>query len=164
MGGTAKFICEAKGDKTLYLFDTFEGMPDNMISSEKDSWPDGTHIDTSVEEVKTYLSDYPNVHFIKGIFPESLSNYPDYDIANKKFSLVHLDVDLYKSTLGALEFFYPKMVPYGRIISHNYNLSPIPGGDTPGVKAAFMEYFEGREYSFIEIADTQCMVIKIPAY
>ena len=27
-GGTAKLICELKGNKNLYLFDTFEGLPD----------------------------------------------------------------------------------------------------------------------------------------
>ena len=27
-GVSAKLICEAKGDKELHLFDTFEGLPD----------------------------------------------------------------------------------------------------------------------------------------
>jgi O-methyltransferase len=26
-GGSAKIVCEAKGDRTLHLFDTFEGLP-----------------------------------------------------------------------------------------------------------------------------------------
>ena len=157
-GGTAKIICEAKGDKHLYLFDTFQGMPDNLISKEKDVWKEGTHRNTSLDLVKEYLKGYKNVHFIPGIFPDSIKKYPE--VKKKSFSMVHLDVDLYQSTLDALEFFYPRMVVGARIISHNYNPSLNTREDTPGVKLAFMEYFKGKEHFIVEIADTQCMFIK----
>ncbi len=159
-GGSARFICEAKGDKDLYLFDTFEGMPESRISAAIDTWQGKTHATTSIGEVRSRFSGHKNIYLVKGIFPDSISGYPEFDFGNKRFCFVNLDVDLYQSTLDALEYFYPRMVLYGRIVSHNYNLSPIPGGDTPGVKAAFMKYFGGKSEAIIEIADTQCMVIK----
>ena len=73
---------------------------------------------------------------------------------------MHLDLDLYECTLDALKFFYPRLVPGGRIVSHNYNESRVPGGATPGVRAAFMEYVDRDTHRIIEIAETQSMLIK----
>jgi len=158
-GTTARLISEIKGEKKLFLFDTFEGMPNEKISNQ-DDWELNTHRDTSLESVKTYLSSYEHLIFVPGQFPESLKNDRFRSIQNEVFSLVNLDVDLYQSTLDGLEFFYPRLVAGGRLISHNYNLKGSPGGRTPGVKKAFSDYFSGEEYRVIEIAETQCMVIK----
>ena len=147
-GGTARLICEIKGDKNLYLFDTFEGLPetnDNDLFVQK-----GWLHDTSLESVKNYLSDFKNIHFLKGVFPETAGQ-----ISDKKFSFIHLDTNLYQSTLDALEFFWPRMVIGGRIVSHDYNASSMPG-----VKKAFMEFFRDQPEKIIEIADSQVMVIK----
>ena len=37
-GGTAKLICMNKGDKTLHLFDTFEGIPEVFINNNRRKW------------------------------------------------------------------------------------------------------------------------------
>ena len=147
-GGTAKLICEVKGEKNLYLFDTFEGLPktnENDLFVKK-GWLD----DTSVESVKKFLNNYKNVHFLKGVFPQTSE-----PVTDKKFSFVHLDTDLYQSTFDALTFFWPRMISGGRIISHDYNTTSMPG-----VKKAFFEFFKGSPEKLIEIADTQVMVIK----
>src|SRR2546430_11261444 len=49
----------------------------------------------------------------------------------------HIDVDLYTSTLACLEFFYPRLVPGGILLSHDYSL-------LTGVKAAFTEFLAGK--------------------
>ena len=147
-GGTARLICEVKGEKDLYLFDTFEGLPetnDNDLLVHK-----GWLHDTDLESVKNYLSDFKNIHFLKGVFPGTAG-----PISDKKFSFIHLDTNLYQSTLDALEFFWPRMVIGGRIVSHDYNASSMPG-----VKKAFMEFFRDQPEKIIEIADSQVMVIK----
>jgi len=159
-GNSARLICEVKGDKPLYLFDTFSGMPEERISPDKDTWAKATHTDTSVEDVRAYLSQYPAVRYVPGVFPGSVSGYADEPIDRLTFCFAHLDVDLYQSTLDGLAFFYPRLVPGGRIVSHNYNLKKSRGVQTPGVKTAFREYFKGKEHQIIEIAETQCMVIK----
>jgi hypothetical protein len=159
-GTTARLIAELKGEKKLFLFDTFEGMPNKKIST-KDDWELNTHTDTSLSHVQKYLSAYSNIFFIQGQFPESIVNSSDTSpIHNEKFCFVNLDVDLYQSTLDGLEFFFPRLVDGGRLVSHNYNLKDSPGGRTPGVKKAFLEYFSGQEHKIIEIAETQCMVLK----
>lgn len=149
-GGSAKLICEAKGVRKLYLFDTFEGLPD---LSEKDThfgmkfWKKKQFDNTTVESVKKYLSMYTNVFLYKGKFPETAKA-----IENCKFSFVHLDVDLYRSTLDCLKFFYPRLTSGGIILSHDYH--------TNGVRTAFEEFFSDKEVPVIELTGSQCIVIK----
>ncbi|OGT37145.1 MAG: hypothetical protein A3F11_08220 [Gammaproteobacteria bacterium RIFCSPHIGHO2_12_FULL_37_14] len=155
-GGSAAILCEAKEDRALYLFDTFTGMPMNEVSANADTWARKTHQDTSVESVQAFLSEYSNVEIIPGIFPMSIPE----TLKSMSFSFVNLDVDLYKSTLEALKFFWPRMSPGGRLISHNYNSVCYDIDDTPGVKEAFKEYFKDRLYLIVEVAETQCLVVK----
>ncbi len=147
-GGTSKLLCESKGKKNLYLFDTFEGLPK---TKEYDLFvQSGWLHDTSVDSVKKYLEKYKNVYFFKGIFPETANS-----ILDKKFCFVHLDANLYQSTIDSLEFFWPRMVKGGRIVSHDYKTNSMPG-----ITKAFQEFFKNEPEKIIEIADSQVMVIK----
>ena len=128
-------------------FDTFEGLPKTTQNDEVKS---GWLSNTSLDSVKQYLSNYENLFFYKGYFPQTAKN-----LTSEKFCLVHLDTDLYQSTLDSLEFFWPKMVKGGRIISHDYN-----AGNIGGVKQAFKEFFKESPEMLIEIADTQVLVVK----
>jgi len=111
-GGSAKLICEAKGDRLLHLFDTFEGLPE---VGEIDTIFHKGQFNASFEYVKDYLKKYPNVYFYKGLFPATAE-----PVKNKSFSFVNLDTDIYKSTLDCLKFFYCRMSKGGIILSHDY--------------------------------------------
>jgi len=97
-GGSAKLICEAKGEKTLHLFDTFEGIPE-VDRFDHNDFSQGQFA-ASMESVKIYLRNYANVFLYKGIVPESAE-----PVKNYLFSFVHLDVDTYSSTKDCLNFF-----------------------------------------------------------
>ena len=145
-GGTARMICEAKGDRALYLFDTFEGLPE-PTESEKQVHREHQYT-TSFERVKKFLEPYSNVHMYKGYFPATAG-----PIENLKFSFANFDVDLYQSTLDCLNFFYPRMLPGGIMLSHDYSV-------LAGVRQAFAEFLEGKPEDIIELPTTQCMLIK----
>lgn len=147
-GGSAKLICEAKENRPLHLFDTFEGLPDLCEIDDPEQFHKGKFL-ASLESVKDCLKKYPNVHFYKGLFPSTAE-----PIKSKKFSFVHLDVDLYESTLNCIEFFYPRMSSGGIIISHDYT-------STPGVRKAFDGFFKDKPEPVIELLGSQCMVVKI---
>ena len=66
---------------------------------------------------------------------------------------MHLDVDLYRSTLQCLEYFWPRVLPGGVLLSHDYSI-------LPGVKQAFTEFTERTPEKVIELPTTQCMLIK----
>ncbi len=146
-GASAKLICEAKGDKPLHLFDTFEGLPkasehDGAVHSEK-------QYACSLESVSSYLQGYDNVHFYKGRFPEGVG-----PLENARFSFVHFDVDLYESTLACLEFFYPRMIMGGVMLSHDYSM-------LAGVRKAVDEFLDGKLERPIELSSNQCMIVKL---
>ena len=105
---------------------------------------------SSMIQVIPHLYKYENVYFFKGVFPETANS-----ILDKKFCFVHLDTNLYQSTLDSLEFFWPRMVKGGRIVSHDYKANSMPG-----ITKAFQEFFKNEPERIIEIADSQAMVVK----
>jgi O-methyltransferase len=147
-GGSAKLICEAKGNRTLHLFDTFEGLPELSKLDAKEQFYKKKY-SCPIDDVKSYLKQYPNVHFLKGLFPETAN-----PVTNTKFCFVHLDVDLYESTKNCISFFYSRMTKGGIIISHDYAYAK-------GVHVAFDEFFKDKPEAVIELADSQCMVVKL---
>lgn len=150
-GGSAQILCEAKGDAALHLFDTFEGMPatDHVTDG---GFREGTFGDTSLEDVQAFLSGYKNVSFHPGIFPESAK---DTGCDRLVYKLVHLDADIFSSTLNALAYFYPRMVRGGILISHDYAAISVPG-----VRKAFDEFFSSKPEIPIPLWNTQCMIVK----
>jgi len=153
-GASARLIHEASDGRPLHLFDTFEGLP---LPSRSDLLSDGSECDAlgegwlraDYEKVLPYLAGLDNVHLYKGIFPETSG-----PVANRQFSFVHLDMDLYEGTLAALEFFYPRMAKGGVILSHDYVI-------LPGPTRAFQEYFAELPSPILELPGAQCMAVKI---
>jgi hypothetical protein len=142
-GGTAKLICEAKGDGALHLFDTFAGLPSPDLEDEgffTEGWYAGR-----LERVEAYLAAYENVHFYAGEFSETAM-----EVDGTRFSFVHLDVDLYRSMKEALAFFYPRLARGGVILGHDYQL--------PGVRSAVEETFDAMEGRVVELANSQFLV------
>ncbi len=144
-GTTAKMICEAKGERVLHLFDTFEGLP---APSKFDPQFHKGQYTQGLTEVKKYLSKYPRVSYHQGLFPQQTGKI----LSRKKVSFAHLDVDLYKSTKDSLEFLYPNMSRGGVIISHDYV--------SLGVRKAFDEFFRDKPEIVVELPGIQCMVVK----
>lgn len=143
-GGSAKLICKVKGDRPLHLFDTFEGLPcDGGEGSEfkKGMYP------ADFEEVKAKFANEKNVNLYKGLFPDTAG-----PIKDKKFSFVHLDVDICSSMVSCLNFFYGGMVTGGVIISHDYGQADI--------KKAFSEFFKDKPEIVVGLISGQCIVIK----
>lgn len=134
-GGSAKLICEAKGGKSLRLFDTFSGIPANNFSINKIG--SGEMTGGTLSQVKGYLANYNNVNFYEGIFPDSANELRKQPLS---FSLVHLDVDIYEATLDGLKFFYPLMSKNGIIIVHDYQAKHLPG-----VKKAVNEFLKDKQ-------------------
>jgi O-methyltransferase len=146
-GASAHLICQVKGGLPLYLFDTFEGLPE---PSDADRGVHRKHqYAAGLEDVRQYLAGFPNVHFFKGEFPGSASNAPE-----QQYSFAHFDVDLYEGTKRCLEYFYPRMVTGGIMLSHDYGL-------LAGVEQAFREFFQDKPEQIIDLPTTQCLVVKL---
>lgn len=146
-GGSAKIIAEAMGKKTLHLFDTFEGLPE---PSKHDHFVHTKGLfSASLAGVKHYLRTYKHIRYYQGIFPASAKHIP-----KRKYSFVHLDIDLYEGTKDSLAYFYPKMSRGGIMMSHDY-------AALPGVKKAVDEFFLNKPEVIVELSGYQCLIVKI---
>ena len=146
-GSSARILCEAKDQCALHMFDTFAGMP-QPNDSEARAFAPGDY-SGALPKVQALLAGYSNVHFHPGLFPDSSAS-----VAQLCFSLVHLDVDLYASTLAAFEFFYPRMLRGGVIITHDYSV-------LSGVAEATRSFLADKPEQVIELPTTQAMVVKL---
>lgn len=145
-GASAKMIAARAPERVLHLFDTFDGLPD---PSEKDSSRfKKRQYRHTLEEVQGYLEP-GKLRFYKGLFPETAK-----DISNTRFAFVHLDADLYESTMAGLEWFYPRLSKGGILISHDYDTSN-------GVNLAFEQFFADKLEPYFDLVGSQCMFVKM---
>jgi O-methyltransferase len=117
-GGTAAIFTSLSPEKKIYLADTFEGV---VKSSEWEHYKDKAHSDTSVELVRNFLDSkvkVTNYQILKGVFPEDTGK----EIADKKFALVYLDVDVYLSTKDAFNYVWKNIVPGGIVVFDDYGM------------------------------------------
>ena len=147
-GETSQIIHLLAPERKLYLFDTFEGFPSEYLEIMDDSH---RYKDTNVELIKKTIGNMNNIVIKKGMFPETAVG-----LESEFFSFVHLDVDLYYSTLKGLEFFYPRVSKGGYIIVHDYN---NPNESNMGVLKAVKEFFSKKPEKIIEIPDIYGSVI-----
>jgi hypothetical protein len=150
-GGSAKLIARFKGNRPLHLFDTFRGLPSAKPEADNFHQP-GDFSATSETDVMKYLHDSEGVFLHPGLFPESLAAT---QLHQETFSFVHLDADIYESTLAGLRFFYPRLVKGGTLISHDYSAQTCRG-----VRLAFQEYFAKDPGLIVPLWDSQVLVIK----
>jgi len=118
-GDSALLLKLMAPDKTLHLFDTFEGFPKNDLTNESGEAATYTpqhFADTSLEKVKARFKGFDNFKCYPGQFSEQCQTVKDV-----KFCFVSLDVDLAQPTAQGLDFFYERLVPGGVIIVHDYN-------------------------------------------
>jgi len=153
-GKSALFLDIGSGidtSKRVYLFDSFEGLsaPSSRDDSEevKSSWTAGKFA-ISEDVVRANLADFTNVKILKGWIPERFS-----EVADRHFSIVHIDVDLYQPTIDSLAFFYPRMVRGGFIICDDYGFD-----NCIGATRAFDEFFADKPQTILNIPTGQCIV------
>ncbi len=120
LGMTLKVIHQYMDpDRTLYSFDTFTGFDQRDVDDEKaiysNKWRQGNFRATSPEYVAHYLGRPENLRLIPGWFPETFDGYH-----HLLWRFAHIDMDLYQPTLIALLLLWPRMVPGGIIMIHDY--------------------------------------------
>ncbi|MBI9061606.1 MAG: class I SAM-dependent methyltransferase [Marinilabiliaceae bacterium] len=144
-GETAKLIHHLIPDRDLFLFDSFSGLPKQVIREDCDGTvrPQTVKFDnTTPDEVVKYIKGNEKIIVKEGIFPETAKG-----LENKIFAFVHIDADLYQSTLDALLFFYPRLSPGGMILIHDYN------HNWEGVEKAINEFSITIPEGFAELPD-----------
>lgn len=146
-GLTSRLIHHYAPERTLHLFDTFEGFTERNAATEMRSIghevPPSQFSDTSIEKVRRFIRPRADsVRFHPGSFPDSVPAA----VRAERFAFVHLDADLYESTWAGLEFFYPRVSSRGIIVAHDYN-------SWLGARRAVDEFFQTRPERPIPMPD-----------
>lgn len=113
-GKTISIIASVWQDQTIWGFDSFVGLPEDWRTNSQDalhSHPAG-HFDLRNDPKKP---TYPtNANLVAGWFNESLPSWIEQNPGPIKF--LHIDCDLYSSTLTVLELLNSQIVP-GTVIA-----------------------------------------------
>lgn len=154
-GGTAYLIASsikrAGTDKTLRLFDTFHGMPEE--ANRDPSWlSKGDFSDSSPEKVRALLSNFSNITLFPGLIPETFKG-----LEEKTYAFVHIDVDLYETTHACLDYFYPRMVPGGIFLFDDYGSDDFIESE----RKAADEFFAAKDEVMITLRTGQGLVLKL---
>jgi O-methyltransferase len=153
-GDFAKHINVLFPDRTLYLFDTFEGFYDSDVEKEKEI---GTkrifersynYAGTSIELVLSKMKNPEKCVMKKGFFPETAKGFDD------QFAFVSLDADLYHPMLEGLKYFYPRLSKGGFIFIHDFFTDAFTG-----TRKAVLEYKNDVDIKFIPLGDDCSVVI-----
>jgi O-methyltransferase len=133
-----------------YVCDSFEGL---SAPSEHDGchWTAG---DLACDEatVRRNLAEFEDsTVFVKGWIPASLSSVP----ADREFSFVHVDVDLYQPTLDSVRFFYPRMQHGAVLLCDDYGFETCPGATR-----ALDEYFRDKPEKVVAMCSGGGFIIK----
>lgn len=141
-GETSELLHAGTPVRRLYLFDTFEGFPDEHL----ETWQRGDtrFRDTSLGRVQARFPDTSRLVIRKGRVPDTLAGLED-----ERFAFVLLDLDLHEPTVRALEFFYPRLSPGGFLVVHDYN---NPESDW-ACKRALDAFLADKPERLVEIAD-----------
>jgi hypothetical protein len=151
-GGAAAVLWHAAGtERRLWLFDSFEGMPQPMEKDGGRAFSKYTHRMEAfghwnrgeVEIVKSVVETVgplERVEIVKGWVEETL---PVYACQIGAIAVLHLDMDFYSPTITALNYLYPLVSPGGLVIFDDYN-------SWAGCKVAADEYMQAHGLRFTE--------------
>lgn len=154
-GETGKIIHLCDPDRTLHLFDTFEGLPDKDLQKETGeaaTYSPERFSDTQIHKVKKHIGDSRNVVFHRGYFPDTTTG-----LEEERYAFVSIDADLYHPIAAGLNYFYPRLSPGGVIIIHDYNYK------WEGAMKAVDEFMKKIPESLIPVADMESSVMIIKA-
>lgn len=144
----AAFVARTRLAKSHHLFDSFEGL-------SAPNREDGTNwrehdLATNQAATEKLLSRFQNIHVYKGWIPNRFN-----EVADKKFSFVHIDVDLYQPTRDSVEFFYPRLAPGAIMVCDDYRSIACPGATK-----AMNEFLRDKPEKMVALSDGGGFLIK----
>jgi len=147
-GSTLKVIANARGGELVYGFDSFQGLPENWRSG----FPAGTFSTDG-------LPDVPGAELVVGLFADTLPGF----LAEHQgpVSFLHVDCDLYSSTVTVLEHAGPRLRAGSIVVFDEYFNYP---GWREHEYRAWQEYTTERGLAFTYegyAADNEQVVVRI---
>jgi O-methyltransferase len=156
-GHSTHLICSAlktAANHDHHAFDSFEGLSkpqseDALLSSAAYTWEKGD-LAVNLEMAQANLRQFTNIKYYKGWIPNRFS-----EVMDRKFVLVHIDVDLFQPTLDSARFFAERLVTGGIIVCDDYGFETCPGA-----RRAFDIVSDETEMPIIHLPTGQGIMIR----
>lgn len=167
-GASSYLICSAnkyKADYHHHIFDSFQGLSEPDRADRQYDFDSGLMLEreeeiyqyqkgdlrASLEVVMENLCEFEFIVYHPGWIPECFDQVKD-----RKFSFVHIDVDLFQPTYDSISFFYDRVVPGGVILCDDYGWI-----DTPGAKKAVDNFLSTKPERVVHLTTSQGLIIKL---
>jgi hypothetical protein len=134
--------------RTTWLLDTFAGF-DTKDFTGIDAGQGPLFEDTSLDAVRARVGD-DQTRYVQGFFPDTAVQLPP----DGRYCLVHIDCDLYAPIASALEYFYPRVVPGGFIVVHDYGSLAWAGAEK-----AVDQFFADKPEGVVPMPDSASSVV-----
>jgi O-methyltransferase len=141
-------------DRRWWLFDTFEGIPDDQVDPgwelvNKESYK-GTF---SYEEVRDRFAGFPNIVVTKGRVPEVFG-----ETCPEVIAFMHIDLNSSAAEIAALDALYDRITPGGVIVFDDF------GWQTAHAQfKAELAWFTARGLAIFPLPTGQGLFVKPPA-
>ena len=148
-GSSSWFICrhfDGTG-KVHHGFDSFEGLSE-PAAEDGLYWHRGD-LGEGEDAARAMLEGF-DVRLYRGWIPERFD-----EVADRSFSFVHIDVDLFEPTRDSIAFFYPRMAPGGVMLFDDYGFVTCPGATR-----AVDDYMAERPEPIVHVPTGQAFLIK----
>lgn len=147
----------------IFGFDTFYGLPEDWLSTKYNLIAGEGYCVKGCFTNNGIIPDIIGVKLYKGLFKDTI---PEYKKNSEYIALLHVDCDLYSSTIDILYNLNDFIVKDTIIVfdEWTYTLTPTLKGDDHEQRA-FYEWVEkfGRHYEFIDYGDNNAeqKIVKI---
>lgn len=104
--------------RMMYLFDTFAGTPESMMSEkekEKRRLENQMYYPECFDLARKNFAPYPNVRLIRGEVPTSLS-----EVSIDRVAYLSIDMNVAKAERAAIEHFWPKLSSGAIVVLDDY--------------------------------------------
>lgn len=128
VGTTSVFLARdlAQADKTLYLYDSFEGLPDKTGEDQSpagEQFKTGELLATKAQLIKNLRAANVPMPVIKKAW---FSNLTEADVPTE-ISFAYLDGDYYHSILDPLKLIWDRLAPGATVVVDDYANEALPG-------------------------------------
>lgn len=150
----ADYLGLAGWDQQVYLYDTYQGIPEALNSENRSNAVYEKQISEDPDAIYRHVQDRfascPNVHVVRGIVPDIFAETcPD------RIALLHVDMNSTASEIAALEGLFDRMVPGGMIVFDDYGWTGYSAQ-----RVAEDDWMAKRGHHILELPTGQGLVIR----
>ncbi len=136
--------------KDIYLYDSFEGLADELSTSRERLQVEGVYdVDNWEQQVRESFAPYPKAHVIRGKVPAILA-----ETAPETVSFLHIDMNAAQAEIAALDFFQSRLVSGAIILLDDFGRS-----ENAEIGQAHAEWFGAIGKRILELPTGQGVVL-----